>query len=69
MSVFEYASGLISIVVGLAIARILGGIGTFTGLEKRTAADWIVLSWSIALALNLVGWWIGGWIRYERSQL
>jgi hypothetical protein len=32
MTVFEYASGLISIVVGLAVARVLGGISNFIAL-------------------------------------
>lgn len=61
MTIFEYASGLISIVVGLAIARVLGGIGAFLTLNQRTAHDWIVAVWCMALSLNLVMWWIVGW--------
>ena len=57
MSAFEYASGLISIVVGMAVARVLGGIGNFSAANKRAASDWIVAAWCLALLLTLVGWW------------
>jgi hypothetical protein len=61
MTGFEYASGLISIVVGLAIARVLGGVGTFLRLDNRTPHDWIVGTWCLVLFLALLGWWMAGW--------
>ena len=61
MSAFEYATGLISIVVGLAVARVLGGIGTFSAASERPASDWIVVSWCLALLLTMVGWWMTAW--------
>ncbi|MBW2385750.1 MAG: hypothetical protein JRG92_19125 [Deltaproteobacteria bacterium] len=61
MSAFEYASGLISIVVGLAVARALGGVGTFSVASDRSASDWIVVSWCLAILLVMVGWWMTGW--------
>ena len=61
MTAFEYASGLISIVVGLAVARVLGGIGTFSVASERSVSDWIVASWCLTLLLTLVGWWMSAW--------
>ncbi len=61
MTGFEYASGLISIVVGLGIARVLGGVGIFLRLDNRTPHDWIVATWCLALCLALVAWWNLGW--------
>jgi Zn-dependent protease with chaperone function len=61
MTVFEYASGLISIVVGLAVARVLGGISNFIAADRRIGSDWIVASWCFALLINLVSWWLVGW--------
>ena len=61
MTAFEYASGLISIVVGLGIARVLGGVGTFLSLDNRTPHDWIVGTWCLVLSLTLVAWWMVGW--------
>jgi hypothetical protein len=47
MTAFEYGSGLISIVVGLAVARVLGGVGTFLGARERSVQDWIVAAWCL----------------------
>jgi hypothetical protein len=70
MNVFEYASGLISIVIGLAVARVLGGIGSFSTASQRSAHDWIVASWCLALLLVLVGWWFQGWNLFrERTEI
>jgi hypothetical protein len=62
MTVFEYTSGLTSIVVGLAVARILGGVSTFGSASERSAHEWIVGSWCIVLLFALVGWWMAGWV-------
>ena len=70
MTVFEYASGLTSIVVGLAVARILGGISTFSSAGGRSAYDWIVGAWCLALLFTLVGFWMAGWvILRERTEI
>ena len=61
MSPFEYASGLVSIVVGLGVARVLGGFGIFITARDRSASDWIVATWCIVVLINLAGWWIGTW--------
>ncbi len=61
MTAFEYASGLISIVVGLGIARVLGGIGSFIESRRRSAGDWIAATSCLVLLLALVAWWIAGW--------
>ena len=52
---------MISIVVGLAVARVLGGIGTFMAASERSAFDWIGVAWCVAILLTLIGWWIAGW--------
>jgi hypothetical protein len=62
LTAFEYGSGLISIVVGLAVARVLGGIGTFLGMRDRTSRDWIVAAWCLVVLLNLIFWWIAAWV-------
>jgi hypothetical protein len=68
MSPFEYASGLISIVVGLGVARLLGALGTFIVARDRTASEWIVSGWCVVLLVNLVGWWFAFWARYRGSE-
>ncbi len=68
MTSFEYASGLISIVVGLAVARVLGGVGAFLNADLRTSSDWIVGAWCLLLSIALVAWWMVGW-RFLRQQV
>jgi hypothetical protein len=40
----------------------LGGISSFSSASERSAQDWIVASWCLALLLTLVGWWMAGWV-------
>ena len=65
MTAFEYASGLISIVIGLAIARVLGGIGGFLVARQRSTSDWIVAMWCLALLITMVAWWHVGWVTFR----
>ena len=48
--------------VGLGVARVLGGIGTFSAASERLSSDWVVASWCVALLLTLVGWWMSAWM-------
>jgi hypothetical protein len=65
MTAFEYASGLISIVIGLAVARVLGGIGGFLVARQRSASDWIVAAWCVALLVTMIAWWHVGWTTFR----
>jgi hypothetical protein len=70
MTVFEYAGGLISIVVGLAIARVLGGIGIFIRAKNRSPSDWLIAAWCLALVFNMAGWWFAGWAMFsEKTEI
>ena len=65
MTVFEYASVLVSIVVGLALARILRVVGDLLGAKQRSADAWIVFGWCFILGITLVGWWMVGWMGFS----
>jgi hypothetical protein len=67
MTPFEYATGLVSIVIGLAVARVLGGIGTFIIAGKRSSSDWFVAAWCVVVLVNLGGWWIAVWNILHRK--
>ena len=68
MSVFEYAAALIAIVLGLSVARVLSGIGAFLVSANRTASDWLVLGWCIALIIVQGGWWMLGWFTLGQLE-
>jgi hypothetical protein len=67
MTAFEYATGMVSIVIGLAVARVLGGIGSFISARERLAYDWFVAAWCIVVLVNLGGWWIAVWNLLHRQ--
>ena len=67
MTPFEYATGLVSIVIGLAFARVLGRIGAFITEPERSASDWFAASWCIVVLVNLGGWWIAVWNSLQRQ--
>jgi hypothetical protein len=67
MTPFEYATGLVSIVIGLAVARVLGGVGVFITARERSGSDWFGASWCIVVLVNLGGWWIAVWNTLQQQ--
>lgn len=58
MTVFEYVSVTISIILGLAMARLLSGVSQLIIARKRTDWHWIPIAWAMTLFfLILVLWW------------
>jgi hypothetical protein len=68
MGVFEYVAGFVAIVVGLAVARVMGGIGVFILAERRVAMDWLVAGWCVALIVTLIGWWMLAWFTLGQLE-
>ncbi len=69
MSEFEYLTGLLTIVLGLAIARTMGGIALFLSSKKRTLYRWTLLGFCLALAAMQIDWWRVLWITLGDSDL
>ena len=61
MSPFEFTITLISIVIALGIARILGGYADLIQHRKETEHSWLFLIWFSFLLLTHVGWWFSLW--------
>ena len=58
MSIFEYISVTIAIVLGLAIARLLTAFGELVIHRKRVRFHWVPLTWAMTLFLLIyVLWW------------
>lgn len=61
MSAFEYVSVLISIILGLAVVHLLGGVSLI--LDRRVIArlDWVHTIWVLNM-FSLITWvWWGNW--------
>jgi len=59
MGAFEFISVLISMVVGLAIAQLLSGVGQAVHERKQAPLDEVHMVWTAVVFLNLVlNWWV-----------
>ena len=59
MSQFEYVAVLVSIIIGLALAQILRGVGRIVTDEDSPPVYWVHLLWTLYLFLytTLFWWW------------
>ena len=59
MSEFEFISVLISMVVGIGIAQLLGGVAQAVHERKQAPIDSVHMVWTASVFLNLVlNWWV-----------
>jgi hypothetical protein len=57
MSDFEFVSIILSIVVGLAITRILSGLASLIEFRKVLRIHWLTVGWAVLVLLILVVYW------------
>ena len=72
MSSFEFLSVLISVVVGLAIANMLNGIGRLIYRSKELKLSVSFVAWTVFLFLYLVIYWwtiVFGWQEWQNWNL
>ena len=69
MTIFEYVSVLLAIVLGLAVSRAMAGVAKFVASEHRSANDWLVAGWCLGLIFMQVIWWLGGWFLYRDLEV
>ena len=59
MSTFEFVTVLLSIVVGLGITRLLGGLGRAIEIRGQFKGYWVQTLWSVNIGMwFLVFWWV-----------
>ena len=59
MEPFEYVCVLTSIVAGLAVARLVGGIGQLIQTWRRTPGYWVHALWMVnTLMTVIISWWV-----------
>lgn len=57
MSAFEFISVLLSIVVGLALTRLLSGVGRAVEIRRKLRFYWVQGVWVVNVGLFLVVYW------------
>jgi hypothetical protein len=66
VTTFEYIAVLVSIVVGLGITHLLGGVGRLIGNPGRPKIYWVHIVWSFYLFVYLVAFW---WWEFRLSTV
>jgi hypothetical protein len=59
MSDFEFISIILSIVVGLTITRVLGGLASVVEHRRQLRMNWLSVGWSTTVLLWAVAFWLG----------
>ncbi len=59
MSDFEFISIILSIVVGLTITRVLGGLASIVEHRGQLRMNWFSVGWAITVALWSMAFWLG----------
>ncbi len=60
-AIFEFSSGILVIVVGLAITHLLAGLGSIIRYRSLLEFDWLPIAWMVVFLLVLVGWCYAIW--------
>ena len=59
MSDFEFVSVILAIVIGLGMTRVLSGLASVLEHRATLRADWISLTWAVAVLLWQIVYWLG----------
>ena len=65
MGIFEYAASILSIVLGLAVAHLLGGVAWIIRAPKTGSIFWVFSSWCFVMLLVIIGWWWSIWTMFR----
>ena len=66
MTTFEYIAVLVSIIVGLSLTHLLGGVGRIIGNPGCAKVYWVHLVWTLYAFVYLVAFW---WWEYQLSTV
>ena len=65
MSILEYATSILSIVLGLGVAHLLGGIAWMARNPKNSALFYAFGIWCVSVLLATLGWWWAIWSAFR----
>jgi len=57
MTTFEYVVVLVSIIVGLSLTHLLGGVGQLIDERRRARTYWVHSVWSVYAFIYLISFW------------
>jgi hypothetical protein len=65
MEMFNYVMVLASVIIGLAIAHLLQGVGAIVQHPRREKIYWVHLTWVATIFLRAIFWW---WFEFRLSK-
>lgn len=69
MSVFEYASTILSIVIGLGVVHLLGGVSDLIRFGRQLRIYWVLPGWIFVMLLVHIGWWYAVWTGMRTEEI
>ena len=68
-AIFEFSSGILIVVVGLAVTHLLGGLGAIIRYRRQIEIDGLPICWMLLLLLVLVGWFYAIWDMLHETEV
>jgi hypothetical protein len=68
MSILEYATSILSIVLGLGVAHLLGGIAWMARNPKSRVLFYVFGIWCLSVLLATLGWWWAIWSMFRNLE-
>jgi hypothetical protein len=62
MTIFEHLSVFVSIILGLAVVHLLGGVSLILDARIRTKVYWVHLLWTANMLFLIVLVWLGNFV-------
>ncbi len=62
MTIFEHLSVFVSIILGLAVVHLLGGVSLILDARVKTRLYWVHLAWTINMLFLIVLVWLGNFV-------
>lgn len=69
MSIFSHISVFISLILGLAVVHLLGGISLILDTQKKTKVYWIHLLWTFNMLFTVVLVWLSSFVLSPLQEM
>jgi hypothetical protein len=69
MSIFEHVSVFLSIILGLAVVHLIGGLAMLLDAHTKARLYWIHIGWTISMLFIVILVWLGSFVLSPLSQI
>lgn len=69
MSIFEHVSVFLSIILGLAVVHLIGGLAMILDAHTKARLYWIHIGWTISMLFIVILVWLGSFVLSPLSQI